>query len=247
MAWIRLSDDYVDDEKVQALTDGAFRLWHEALAYARRHQTDGVIPFVVMKGLRSYTKSREKQLAIPARDGIAPLWELVPATGYKIHNYLDWNPSKDEENERRSESKERMRLLREQRRIKGVPPDRLAKSSPPVRANILRSSPDVLGMGMGTGGEGCGENPDRVSAFMARYPAIYAKCRSGAGYRVKEARDFEAFVELTDRVTDDGRLDRLLELFLLTKKPNFLNDPGTPRQFLHMLPTVDQWLREAGQ
>src|SRR5581483_5183736 len=92
------------------------------LAYCRRFQTDGVIPFRIMRDLYSFTKSREKQLASPAREGLAPLWELVPGTGYKVHNYLAWNPSKDEENERRAESKDRMRVMRERRKTPGVPP-----------------------------------------------------------------------------------------------------------------------------
>lgn len=112
MAWIYLSDDYYDDEKISGLSDGAFRLWHEGLAYAKHYQTDGVIPFAVLRKMRAFTKGRERQLSTPVRDGIAPLWRLVPALGYIIHNYLDWNRSKEEENKEKSDSAGRMRKFR---------------------------------------------------------------------------------------------------------------------------------------
>lgn len=116
MPWIRLSDDYVDDEKMQALSDKAFRLWHEGIAYCRRHKTDGIIPFTVLRNLRSFTSGAEKQLAAPVREGVAPLWKLIPATGYMVHNYLKWNLSKEEERDERSATAARVRKFREVKR-----------------------------------------------------------------------------------------------------------------------------------
>lgn len=133
MAWIRLSDNYVDHPKFQALSDGSFRLWHEAMSFCRRHQSDGFFSFGVMKGFRHYSKAREKQLATPHAAGANPLWCLVPGGGYTVHDYLEWNPSKDEENERRAESKERMRLIRERRNRPGIPPS--------VHTNTLQTTP----------------------------------------------------------------------------------------------------------
>lgn len=112
MAWIRLSDDYIEDEKFQALGDRAFRLWHECMAYCRRHQTDGLIPFAIMRSRRSYSKIAEKQLATPAREGVAPLWKLIPHVGYGVHNYLLWNLSKEEESNDRAGAAARMRKFR---------------------------------------------------------------------------------------------------------------------------------------
>lgn len=132
MAWIRLSDNYVDHPKFQALSDGSFRLWHEAMSFCRRHQSDGFFSFQVMKGFRYYNKSRERQLATPYTDGANPLWRLVEGGGYTVHDYLEWNPSRDEENERRAESKERMRVIRERRQRPGIPPS--------VRTNTLQTT-----------------------------------------------------------------------------------------------------------
>lgn len=113
MSWVRLSDNYIDHPKFVALSHRAFRLWHEGLAYARRHQTDGLIPFSIVRSLRHFTKGSEKELATPYIPTAAPLWELIPATGYKIHDYLDWNLSKEEENQQRLEAKNRVALSRD--------------------------------------------------------------------------------------------------------------------------------------
>jgi hypothetical protein len=66
-------------------------------------------------------------------------------------------------------------------------------------------------------------------------------------YCVKEARDFPAFVDLVSREPDDQRLDAMFELFLHLKGRDVLNIPGSPGQFLHMLPEVDRLLRENGR
>lgn len=88
---------------------------------------------------------------------------------------------------------------------------------------------------------------DRARGFIERYPRLYAKCRAGALYRVKESRDFPAVLDIVDRERSDERLDALLELFFHVKARDFLNSPGTPGQFLHMLPECDRLLRENGR
>lgn len=91
------------------------------------------------------------------------------------------------------------------------------------------------------------DHGDRVRLFVERYPRIYAKVRSGALYRVAEARDFGPLVEIVDRERDDGRLDALFEVFLHLNRPGVPNKPGSPRQFLACMPECDQLLREAGR
>lgn len=112
MPFIRLSDNYIDHPKFLALSDGAFRLWHESMAFCRKHQTDGLIPFSTMRGFRYYTKSREKQLATGYIPEAKPLWILVRSVGYTINDYLFWNLSKEEESCERSAATARMRKFR---------------------------------------------------------------------------------------------------------------------------------------
>jgi hypothetical protein len=111
--WIRLSDNYIDHPKFAVLSDGSFRLWHEAMAYCRRHQTDGLIPFPVLKSFMYHTKAREKQLASPHQEGAAPLWQLIPATGYKVHDYLEWNLSKEAEQSKQMLNNHRSAFMRD--------------------------------------------------------------------------------------------------------------------------------------
>jgi 5-methylcytosine-specific restriction endonuclease McrA len=113
MPWIRLSDDYFDHPKFSSLSDGAFRLWHEGLAYCRKFQTDGLIPTTVMRRLRSYSPKRMRELMTPWMAEMNPLWDPIQDVGVKVHDYLDWNLSKEEEQQQREESKQRMALSRD--------------------------------------------------------------------------------------------------------------------------------------
>lgn len=112
MPFIRLSDDYFDNPKFEHLSDGAFRLWHQALAYCRRHSTDGLFSFKTMRGWSCYTRRREQELTAPHKEGANPLWVLIPKFGYKLHDYLDWNPSREEEAVSRMGAAERQRRRR---------------------------------------------------------------------------------------------------------------------------------------
>lgn len=177
MPWIRLCDNYVDDEKFQALSDGAFRLWHEAMSYCRRHQTDGLIPFSVMRGLRSFTKGREKQLAAPAREALSPLWELIAGTGYKVHNYLAWNLSKEEEQNERAGAAARMRKFRSSPRygVTDTVTDGVTNGVTPTVTNAL--VPDWVGMDPGSSDSLERESerkPDVISADQARFDTFWA-------------------------------------------------------------------------
>lgn len=89
MAWVRL-DDHVDEHpKIAALSDGAFRLWTNALCYANRSLTDGFIPANMLG--RMHSSGKVKTLAAElVRQG---LWSIVDG-GWRIHDYLVYQPSK---------------------------------------------------------------------------------------------------------------------------------------------------------
>src|ERR1051326_763517 len=220
MSWIRLIEDYNDHPKFTHLSDGAFRLWHQAMGFCRKFKTDGMIPMATVREFKSYSPKRMKELMTPWDEGREPLWHARgEGWGILVHDYLEWNPSKDEENERREETKERMRVARERRRAAGVAPD----VTPPVTPHVthvvrahnpphnVRTNANVLGWD-GKEEEDQEEKERalerRARAFLERYPRIYAEFRSGAHYHVREARDFPAAVELARGWPDDERLDR---------------------------------------
>lgn len=112
MPFIRLSDNYIDHPKFLALSDGAFRLWHEGMAFCRKHQTDGVIPASALSGFRYHRPARVTELVAPYKPGAASLWDRVDGVGFKVHDYLDWNRSRAEDEQLKTEANERTKKWR---------------------------------------------------------------------------------------------------------------------------------------
>lgn len=104
MAWMRLEVSYIDHPKFLALSDRAFRLWHEGKSYCEKHLTDGLIPKAAARGFRHYTEGCRKELQTPIQSDAAALWE-DHAVGFKMHDYLDHNDSREEALDRMSRSK----------------------------------------------------------------------------------------------------------------------------------------------
>jgi 5-methylcytosine-specific restriction endonuclease McrA len=94
MAWMRLEVSYIDHPKFLALSDGAFRLWHEGKSYCEKHLTDGLIPRVAAKGFRTFNDKRRKELQTPVKGYQSPLWESHDV-GFFMHDYLDHNDSRE--------------------------------------------------------------------------------------------------------------------------------------------------------
>jgi len=90
------------------------------------------------------------------------------------------------------------------------------------------------------------DRSELAAEFLRRYPAIYAKRKHGASYRVLEARDHPAAIELVSMWPDLDYLCKMLEIFLL--RPQFapMNEPGTPRQFKAKASECDSLLRQHG-
>jgi hypothetical protein len=226
--WIRLSDNYIEDEKFQALSDRSFRLWHEAMAYCRRHQTDGLIPFAILRGFKSYSKGSEKQLASPVRDGLAPLWEAIPELGYKVHKYLDWNLSKDEENNERAGAAARMRKFRARGEDSGYGvTNGVTNGVTPTVTN--GEVPDRKGMGLCISSSEEKKKPEletRFDHFWAMYPRKVGK---DAAWKAWQKRRPDA----------DGLEAILAALAWQSRSSDWLRDGG---QFI---PNPATWLNQA--
>lgn len=113
MPFIRLSDDYNDHPKFDNLSDGAFRLWHQAMGFCRKYQTDGLIPTATIRKFKSYSPKRMRELMTPWREGEQPLWHGVEGFGVRVHDYLDWNLSKEEENDQKMLNRHRGAFMRD--------------------------------------------------------------------------------------------------------------------------------------
>lgn len=104
MPWANFDDAYADHPKVMALSDGAFRLHTSGILYCARYLTDGVVPLPVAARLTpGYTPRHLTELVA------ADLWALGEG-GYRIHDYLQWNRSREQilsERSRKSEAGKR--------------------------------------------------------------------------------------------------------------------------------------------
>lgn len=92
MVWARVDDQYPDHPKVTGLSDAAFRLHISAITYASRYLTDGFLPFGQVRKLLPFTDDVQ-----PVCDELveAALFTVVPK-GYTVHDYLEYNPSREE-------------------------------------------------------------------------------------------------------------------------------------------------------
>ena len=245
MSFVRLCDNYVDHPKIDKLGDGAFRLWHQGLAFCRRFQTDGMIPYVTARGFKAYSPKRTRELCAPWAEGATPLWVEQPGFGYRVHDYLEWNPTKDEENERRTGTRDRMRQFRERRQdIKGAPGTSIRTTGDAVTSpSLTRNTPAVTNahvpdrIGIGTGvlpEKGSGEKPDagtvgdRARWLLESYPEWFRQERGGAKLRIVfNSLQFGDAMSLCD-TWDDARLEKLARLVLTTDDPFIA---GTDRGF----------------
>lgn len=111
MPWIRLEDHVDEHPKIAAASDGAFRLWVNALAYANRSLSDGFIPAPMIRRLSTAHKP-EKDAAELVKLG---LWETVDG-GWLIHDFHDYQPSREQVLEERRKTAERVKNWRDRKK-----------------------------------------------------------------------------------------------------------------------------------
>ena len=225
----------MEHPKIGGLPDGAFRLWVQALAYCQKFLTDGAVNAVALKGLRAYSSKRRAELVSVG------LWNEAEAGAVVVHDFLDWNDSKEDVLRARKDSKERRQRWR----------DRHAS----VNASVdVRQTPTVV-----RGVEWSGKKKETVEERSAAetvemraghfvtvtYPALYQKYRKGARYVSKPTFDFMEAVELC-RVWDDARLEKIATVFLTTDHQFAENGSRTMAQLRALASWCDSKLVEAG-
>lgn len=113
MAWARFDDSAIDHPKFLALSHGAFRLWFEGISYCSKHLTDGLISRLALKGFRYVSRPRIEELLAHQ------LWEHHDV-GFKVHDYLDWNDSREEIMAKREAARDRSSRARSRERSQNV-------------------------------------------------------------------------------------------------------------------------------
>jgi len=118
MPWVKLDDRFPSHRKVALLSDRAFRLHVSAMCWCAENLTDGRIAdreLALIAHVRN-TKATAKQLED------AGLWDRTD-DGWAIHDYLDYNPSRDQVQAERKKNAERQEKFRRRKNGKPVPPD----------------------------------------------------------------------------------------------------------------------------
>ena len=117
MTWARFDDGCIGHRKLLPLTDAAFRLWFSAVCYCNQQSNDGQLDRAALKLLFGYLEDPGK--------GSAALAELVRAglldateNGYELHDYLEYQRSREEVAESNRAAAERMRNIRAARAAK---------------------------------------------------------------------------------------------------------------------------------
>lgn len=109
MTWVRLDDLMPDHPKIAPLSDRAFRLHISGLCYAARALTDGHVPRPVAQRLVPSARRAIDELVG------SQIWE-EDADGYEIHDFGEYQQTRESVLEQRAKTADRVARWREQKR-----------------------------------------------------------------------------------------------------------------------------------
>lgn len=114
MPYLNLDDEFTEHPKIDALSDGAFRLHVSGLRYCAKNTSDGIIPGAKVDRLKPGFKPSQLNELIrggvwhKGGDGCGTDECLIGAPGeYVVHDYLEWNRSREWWEARRKAEAER--------------------------------------------------------------------------------------------------------------------------------------------
>jgi len=168
--WVRIDENAMEHHKIGNLSDGGFRLWVQGLAHCQKFLTDGFIADGAVRLLRAYSPKRRAELLTSG------LWE-ISETGVSVHDFLQWNDSREQVMSARQAARARMSRLR---RSSGEQQPNFARSSESVRDNTPRNVTEHNKQGVSTppakprGVQGAG-------AGSGTYPRDHLRCVSPCG------------------------------------------------------------------
>lgn len=130
MAWVRIHDAALSHPKIVGIFDwrDPLHVWFWGLSYCQAHLTDGLI-----------VSAAVPKMALKAASELVTrnLWAVIP-DGWQVHDYLDWNDSRELVTKKRTEAKDRMRSYRERSQI--VHGESFVRTSERTSQEVLRGS-----------------------------------------------------------------------------------------------------------
>jgi len=104
MAWFKVDDTFSVHPKTRRAGNAAIGLWVRCGAWSSCFGTEGHVPLSLA---REFGSRREIEQLVEAG-----LWE-PNGDGYRMHDFLDYNPTKEHEARRKQLDRERKRRWRE--------------------------------------------------------------------------------------------------------------------------------------
>lgn len=105
MACVSVHTGIVTSPKHAPLSDGALRLWLHGLCWSKEHLTDGFIPAAMVPSLHRRAAKLVPELLCALVPGKSPLWHETKG-GYQIHDFAEWQETKDKVQGRRRQWRE---------------------------------------------------------------------------------------------------------------------------------------------
>jgi hypothetical protein len=226
MAWVRIHDAALSHPKVIGLSDKAFRLWVWGLSHSQQHLTDGLIeshtvPIRLRRASADLVTNR--------------LWEAHDR-GFSVHDYLDWNDSRETVMKKRNALQQRVTDFR----VKRAMTSGVGKSTDLSERESEGKPPN-------------GASDERLRARAGRlreelYPAWYSKWRNGAQLAlIASPIEFQQALTLV-KTWPDERLEKLARIVLTTDADEWITrtDRGF-HVFFKKASWADDRLRQAEQ
>ena len=186
--WLKIVADITRQAKLIKAGPVAGWLWLGGLGYCRTAENDGFIPKAIVPTLVPGIKSAFKHASVLVEVG---LWDDAIG-GYQVHDYLAWNPSKDQLEAKRDADRERKRGLDSKRNPNGIQVEphaytRAGANSPSTQLDSGFGSEDgseesSTGVApvFGFGRKGAGGRFDALVTTHPRCdPATFAACNRG--------------------------------------------------------------------
>lgn len=106
--WVKINDQMPNDPEIDALSDGAFRLYVSALCYCQAERTDGYVTLAKLRRLvPNYKLSQLRELAAPTLHPDGPLFAAID-DGYLIRNFTKYNKTRDYWERKRADDAQRI-------------------------------------------------------------------------------------------------------------------------------------------
>jgi hypothetical protein len=159
MPWVKLDDHFDEHPKLAQAGPLGLALWVAGLAYCNRNLTDGFIPHRVAhamlswEGIGIYSGTTGEDVTGEMVAGMlvtAGLWERE-GSDYRVHDYLEFQPSRTQVTEARAKARLRMSFTRSSREVHAnnrrssdapVPVPVPLKDKESSTARVLETEPD---------------------------------------------------------------------------------------------------------